>query len=247
MPKEKVLFRLYAILYKKPTEACVPYPIAWYLLPEGTDIDVIMEDLPKTRDHPRYRAYWRKLGAPIKQVSCTLDDGSIATTPGQPIVYLREVAPTKVEKKAKAQSRTKELAQYFVSQCLKRAWTKADNRGMHMAHSKKILGLGYTVEQVTKCLERLRRGDLTDGVPWEDYTKYHNFKKPGWTTLLCVLWGEPPSIEREPSAIANLNMTPEEWATWKEQRKGEGLILDEEPEVTAARDFSKAPGWAKDK
>ena len=44
----------------------------------------------------------------------------------------------------------------------------------------------------------------------------------------------------------NINMTPEEWAAWKVQRETEsGLILDEDPEVTAARDFSKAPVWAK--
>lgn len=247
MAKKKVLFRLFAMLYKKPTEACVPYPIAHYLLPADADIDIIMQDLPESKNHPRYKPYWFKLGAPIRQVSCTHEDFSIAATPGMPIVYLKPKPKTKGEKKAKVKGATKDLAQHFVSHYLCRVWTKADNSGMHMAHSKKILALGYTVEQVIKCLERLKRGDLTDGVPWVAYTEYHNFKTRGWNTLLCVLWGEPPAIEREPSAIVDLSMTPEEWTEWKARRKTESLILDETPEVTAARDFSQSPVWAKGK
>lgn len=150
-------------------------------------------------------------------------------------------------KRPKRMSDTHRLAHHFITQYIKRAWTPADWYGLHAAHAKKILGLGYTVEQVVECLKRLERGDLTDGVPWVDYTAYHNFKQPGWSTLLCVLWGEPPAIEREvTTSHFHLQMTPEAFVEWREARKTQGLILDETPEETALRDFSKAPGWAKE-
>lgn len=243
--------RYVVILYKKVTEVCQPYPIA-HALVVGDDFQALLDNPPKAKGHPRYAVPWRRMGAPIRQMSyCTRGDPNdpesiqVTETPHQPIKYLQP-QETKEEVKVKVRGATGRLAKFFVGYYLQRGWTKADYGGMHMAHAKKILALGYTVEQVVECLQQLARGDLTDGVPWVEYTTYHNFRKPGWSTLLCVLWGEPPIIEREPNTITNLNMTPEQWVEWREARKTESAIVDEPPEETALRDFKKRPGWAED-
>lgn len=246
----EVVAQHYAVLYKKPTEVGKLYPIAHVAVEPGADLSIWLAQPPKADGYPRYAAVWKRLGAPVKKVGyCIIDKNepsgfSVIQTPLDPIKYLQPRLP-KAEVKTKERGATRRLAKRFVNYHLKRAWTKADNAGMHMAHAKRILGLGYTVEQVVECLQRLERGDLTDGVPWVDYTAYHDFKTPGWSTLLCVLWGEPPAIEREVLPLAPKEMTPEAFIAWREKRKAQDLILDETPEETALRDFSKAPGWAK--
>lgn len=246
----EVVVQHYVILYRKPTEVKPLYPIAHIAVEPGTDLSVWLGKPPKANGYPRYAAVWKRLGAPVKKVSyCAIDKDdpsgfSVIQTPLDPIVYLQPQL-TKAEVKTKERGATGRLAKYFVCHHLKRAWTKADYGGMHMAHAKRILGLGYSADDAIECLQRLARGDLTDGVPWVDYTEYHNFDKPGWSTLLCVLWGEPPAIEREILPHAPTETTPEAFIEWREKRKAQGIILDETPEETALRDFSKAPEWAE--
>ena len=163
MPEQRVLYRLYVILCKRATETCRLYPIAHVMLDGGTDPHAILDDPPKSKDYPRYKKPWLNLGAPVRVVSWMGEDPDdptkmvVTKTPGQSLIYLKPKPATKAEKKVTIKGATKRLAQYFVSHCLERAWTAADNGGMVMAHSTRVLGLGYTVDQVIKCLERLGR------------------------------------------------------------------------------------------
>lgn len=79
------------------------------------------------------------------------------------------------------------LAQWFVSAILRRPWTRADWHGVHVVHVKKLLGLGYKIEEIQACaLAMVKNPDRFDG--WN----------PGWKLqfLSTLLRGEPPYIEQ---------------------------------------------------
>ena len=97
------------------------------------------------------------------------------------------------------------------------------------------------------CLVRLERGDLTGGVPWKAYTEHQNFKHKGWFTLLCVLWGEPPCIERSLQGQVHKPSAADAVAfkQWHEERERQAPIQEEPEKITSARDFTKRPTWAE--
>lgn len=84
-----------------------------------------------------------------------------------------------------AKSDTTVLAQWFVSAILRRPWARADWGGTVMSHAKKLLSLGYKIEEIQACaLAMVRNPDRFDG--WN----------PGWKLqyLSTLLKGEPPYI-----------------------------------------------------
>lgn len=245
-----VVLNGYAVLYRKMTEACIPYPIAHVALPEGVELDTIIEKAPAASKYPRYKQYWLKLGAPVRHIA-TIVDGETTQIKAAPIIYLRPKAKKQKEpRKRKGHGgETRRLASYFVNYMLGRVWTKADTRGMHMAHAKRILDAGYTADRAIQCLDDLKSGKLTDGIPWVEYTTdVAKFKKPGWVTLLCVLWGEPPAIERVPTDTLRSDVPPEQWLEERKKRENLPEIIEPDESYNAARDLKQTPTWAgKDK
>lgn len=82
---------------------------------------------------------------------------------------------------------TAQLARWFVSAILRRLWTRADFRGVHMKHAKSILALGYKIEEIQACaLSMVKNSDRFEG--WN----------PGWKLqyLSTLLRGEPPYLEQ---------------------------------------------------
>ena len=82
---------------------------------------------------------------------------------------------------------TTRLAQWFVVAILKRHWMRADWGGTVMSHAKKLLALGYKLEEIQACaLAMVKNPDRFDG--WN----------PGWKLqyLSTLLKGEPPYIEQ---------------------------------------------------
>lgn len=240
--------RLFAILCKRPTEVGVPSIVATMIT---DDERLILKNPPPSKSFPRYPKLWRKQGAPVKVLARWAMGGAgvegkwieVKAAPIQCLIPVKEAGakPPKKKRGKRKISEPHRLAMHFVKEYLQRKWTNADWGGMHVKHAKQVLGLGYTVEDVTVCLERLSRGDLTSGVPWPAYTEYQNFKRRGWFTLLCVLWGEPPAIERKPEKPGA--WSPEDFRNWHEKRHAEAPILDEPEKTTAARDFTKKPAW----
>lgn len=234
--------KLYAILSKRPTDIGLPKPVA---VMATDDPKTILKSPPPSDTFPQYVPLWKKSGAPV-QVVAEWRNGAWLELKAMPVEYLK---PPKVKdrKKRKAPgSDTQRLAQHFVTGYIGRGWTNADYRGMHMGHARKILDLGYTYDQVVACLEALAQGDLTGGVPWVQYTTEGKFRQTGWVTLLCVLWGEPPAIERflqgkvdKPGAFMG-----EDFKRWHRERDEIVPIQGEPEQITAARDFSKPPVWA---
>lgn len=84
-------------------------------------------------------------------------------------------------------SDTKKLAQWFVIVILKRPWTKADWGGTHMAHAKKLLGMGYKLDEIQSCaLAMVKNPGRLEGWNQEWKLQY----------LTTLLRGEPPYIEQ---------------------------------------------------
>lgn len=89
------------------------------------------------------------------------------------------------------------LAQWFVIAIRKRHWKRADFGGTHMAHAKRLLEMGYKIEEIQGCCFALvRNPDQFDG--WGQ----------GWELkyMVTILKGEPPFVEQwlrppEPPAI----------------------------------------------
>lgn len=79
------------------------------------------------------------------------------------------------------------LAQWFVSAILRRPWARADWGGTVMSHAKKLLKLGYKIEEVQACaLAMVKNPGRFEG--WN----------PGWKLqyLSTLLRGEPPYLEQ---------------------------------------------------
>lgn len=84
-------------------------------------------------------------------------------------------------------SDTKKLAQWFVIVILKRPWTKADWGGTVIAHAKKLLGMGYKLDEIQSCaLAMVKNPGRLEGWNQEWKLQY----------LTTLLRGEPPYIEQ---------------------------------------------------
>lgn len=82
-------------------------------------------------------------------------------------------------------SETHRLAQWFVCAIIRRPWTRADWSGVHMVHAKKLLELGYALDEIQACaLGMVKNPDRFDGWNPEWKLKY----------LSTLLRGEPPFI-----------------------------------------------------
>lgn len=82
---------------------------------------------------------------------------------------------------------TTRLAQWFISAILRRPWARADWGGTVMSHAKKLLALGYKIEEIQACaLAMVKNPDSFDG--WN----------AGWKLqyLTTLLKGEPPYLEQ---------------------------------------------------
>jgi len=188
----------------------------------------ILKSPPPSTEFPKYVKLWKRQGAPVRAVA-EWDGEHFQPLKAQPMEFLKPKADTKAEAKKKRSNRTTNLAKHFVANYLKRPWTRADYGGMHMAHAKKLLvDLGYGFSEVVGCLDALDSGELTGGVPWKDYTEYWGFKHKGWFSMLPVLWGEPPAIER-----------------FLQGEKDDHPQIQEPPEEPVrARDLEERPAWA---
>lgn len=86
-----------------------------------------------------------------------------------------------------ANSDTFKLAHFFVTEVLCRGWTTADFGGTHMAHAKKLLKMGYKLNDLRACIM-----SLVDGMfDFEDVPDDFEFKY-----MSSILKGEPPYIEQ---------------------------------------------------
>ena len=84
-------------------------------------------------------------------------------------------------------SDTKALAQWFVVAILRRLWTRADFGGTHMAHAKRLLEMGYKIEEIQGCaLGMVKNPSQFKGWTGEWPLQY----------LSTILKGEPPYIEQ---------------------------------------------------
>lgn len=84
-------------------------------------------------------------------------------------------------------STTHKLAQWFVSAILRRPWTRADWHGVHVVHAKKLLTLGYKIEEIQACaLAMVKNPDRFEG--WSSDWKLQY--------LSTLLRGEPPYLEQ---------------------------------------------------
>lgn len=82
---------------------------------------------------------------------------------------------------------TTRLARWFVSAILRRPWARADWGGTVMSHAKKLLGLGYKVEEIQACaLSMVKNPSRFDG--WRSDWKLQY--------LSTLLKGEPPYLEQ---------------------------------------------------
>ena len=82
---------------------------------------------------------------------------------------------------------TTRLARWFVSAILRRPWARADWGGTVMSHSKRLLKLGYKVEEIQACaLAMAKNPDRFDG--WGSDWKLQY--------LSTLLKGEPPYLEQ---------------------------------------------------
>lgn len=172
----------------------------------------ILDDPPESDKIPGYTGLWKKRGAPVKHTH-KWEGGQWIELLRKPVKHLVDLNQRTVAQQ-RGRNETIKLARHFVKHYLDRYWTKADYGGMQMAHAKQVLAAGYTYDQVVECLERLKRGDLTDGVPWKVASKRFGFKSPWWTVRI-VLKGEPPYIEQQPSSPPAYNTS--EWRTWHEK------------------------------
>lgn len=82
---------------------------------------------------------------------------------------------------------TTRLARWFVATILKRHWTRADWGGTVMAHAKKLLKLGYGLNEIQGCaLALVKNPDMFEGWTGEWPLQY----------MVTILKGEPPYIEQ---------------------------------------------------
>jgi len=82
---------------------------------------------------------------------------------------------------------TVKLAQWFVVAILRRHWTRADWHGVHMVHAKRLLELGYGLDEIQGCaLAMVKNPGRFNG--WN----------PEWKLqyLSTLLRGEPPYLEQ---------------------------------------------------
>lgn len=79
------------------------------------------------------------------------------------------------------------LAQWFVLAILRRHWVQADFGGSHMAHAKRLLGMGYKLDEIQGCcLGMVKNPDVFEGWSGEWPLKF----------MTTILKGEPPYIEQ---------------------------------------------------
>lgn len=96
------------------------------------------------------------------------------------------------------------LAKFFVMDFLGRDGFDYRRDGMHLRHAKMLLRPAenkdgytppaYTVDQVINCIQAMSEGVFRDWVDTREISKMPKTQIP--KTMLAVMWGVPPFIER---------------------------------------------------
>ena len=103
----------------------------------------------------------------------------------------------------KGDSEVERLARFFVMDFLGQDGLDYRRHGMHLGHAKMLLRPSekdgytppaYTVDQVVNCIQAMSDGIFPDWVSCREISKMPGTQVP--KTMLAVMWGEPPFIER---------------------------------------------------